>query len=251
MIKRFKWLDVLVIIIVLLLMLCACATTTEPVAPVPINLNLVLVIAALTLSVLITVMALFVFLPKAEEAKKQPNLEQPPKPSKPKKVTNTAYIRKTIEQSLRRYHLGQQAKLIREEDEYYVIIKLGPRKKLKLEVTDNGEFFVIKEKELPQTQAFVEVASEGMESKKLSESSRDFGLRVSYQPDSKWAFLDLVYESATEEGIIDDKLELFFDMGDYPPAPEAVKLEVEEKAKLERKGPDFYLVKKGVVKIVR
>ncbi len=137
------------------------------------------------------------------------------------------------------------AELIREGDTDYAMIDLGENDTLKLAVEKDGAAYVLKREKPIMTQAHVLIEKEGMDTNKLILTESNSGLLVEYNPDSIWAYLDLSFPSMTAEGAKDERLSLFFNYDELPPAPMAFDLAVVRKARLERRGSDFYLAEKG------
>ncbi len=154
-----------------------------------------------------------------------------------------------VERTLRGIKADMQARVMTQGEDTFALIALDSGKKLKLEVEKTHEGYVLKEKAPQMTLARVMYQKEGLETDKLVLTEKRSGIVIAYDPDSIWAYVDLEYRSLTEDGINDDRLKRFFNFDHIPPSPTAFDVLVVKKARMERRGADFYLAEKGEVTV--
>lgn len=158
-------------------------------------------------------------------------------------------VAQQVAQALQDYKPKAQANVMTEGEESFAVINLGEQETLKLAVQKTADAYILKDKEPPMIQARVTYQKEGLETDKLALTEKKSGLVVEYDPDSIWAYVDLDYHSLTEDGVNDDKLKRFFNFDHIPPSPTAFDVQVVKKARMERRGEDFYLAEKGEVQV--
>ncbi|MEX1307231.1 MAG: hypothetical protein AB1Z19_01735 [Eubacteriales bacterium] len=217
-----------------------------------LTIGLIAVIIAGTVLMILLLLVLFSAIKAKKKIESDKDTEEA-KVGKENEAPDIGSIRRMvaqqIEQALHEYKPKPQASVFDKDEESFVSIKLSEKENLILAVDKINGGYILKEKEPPMTEARVTYKKEGLETDKLVITDKRSGLVVEYNPDSIWAYLDLEYPSLTEDGVNDDKLELFFNFGDIPPSPTAFDVQVVKKARMERRGMDFYLAEKGEVQV--
>ena len=213
-----------------------------------------LILVVLTGMVLFAIL-LFMFLNAAkakngaEKNAEQEESSQSKAPGTPSMEEIKRMSARLVEHALREFQMDIQTRVMTQGEDIVALIALDDGKKLKLEVEKTHEGYVLKEKAPQMTLARVMYQKEGLETDKLVLTDKRSGIVIAYDPDSIWAYVDLDYRSLTEDGINDDRLKRFFNFDHIPPSPTAFDVQVVKKARMERRGADFYLAEKGEVTV--
>ncbi len=230
--------------LILGLLMCATAYVTAP-WPTLRGTAIVVGIAGVALAEVVAISVIALKLVQIVETKSKRLQEAGNTPPTSTEPANHYVTKEQVIDLIMKNTIEPLAELEQVGETCFVVIELENDETFKLEVEKSGDFYTLKHDEPDWVTKDVMIEKEGVDTNKLTPADYKTGLVVEYDPDSIWAYLSLAYHSLTAEGVKDDRLGIFFEFDDLPPAPMAFDLRVERKARLERRGTDFFLAERG------